>query len=449
MISDTVPSSDQSRMMLKRRILSLKGLWIGLTAGLVAVGFRLSLEFAEKYRNLFLEYSRSHGLIDMVLPAILLGMSVVIVVFVTSKFAPDAGGSGIPHLKGYLEGSNSLRAWRILFVKFVGGVIGIGSGLALGREGPTVQMGAATAKIFGDFLAPNRVERKILISAGAGAGLAAAFNAPLAGVFFILEELQHSLNQIVLVTAFVACVTADIVCRFIMGHLPVFHIKLTSFPGIDMFPFFLLLGLFLGFLGLFFNKSLLGSCDYFRHFTLMKKIQLAFGIGVGLAMIGLILPESLGTGTHLTENVLGNKVVFYQLIIYFLVRFVLTMISYSTGAPGGIFAPLLLLGALAGSFFGYIILFIYPIATFDFSVWGVLGMAGYFSAIVRAPITGTILILEMTGAYDLLLPLMIVSITSYSIPEYFKDKPIYEALLQRDLLRKKINHEKPMMNISL
>ena len=111
------------------------------------------------------------------------------------------------------------------------------------------------------------------------------------------------------------------------------------------------------------------------------------------------------------------------------------MVSYSTGAPGGIFAPLLLLGALIGSIFGFAAIGIYPDAGFDFTVWGVLGMAGYFSAIVRAPVTGTILILEMTGAYDLLLPLMIVSIISYSIPEYFKDKPIYEALMKRDLNR--------------
>jgi CIC family chloride channel protein len=112
------------------------------------------------------------------------------------------------------------------------------------------------------------------------------------------------------------------------------------------------------------------------------------------------------------------------------------MASYSTGAPGGIFAPLLLLGALAGSFFGHMVLKIYPGVTFDFSVWGVLGMAGCFSAIIRAPVTGTVLILEMTGAYDLLLPLMVVSIFSYSIPEFYKDKPIYEALLELDLKRR-------------
>ena len=424
-------SSDQSKIILKRRILSLKGLCIGLIAGLTAVGFRLSLEYAERLRNTFLGFSRSHEFYYWPLPAILFGLSIAMVVLVTLKFTPDAGGSGIPHLKGYLEGLLAFRAWRILFIKFIGGVIGIGSGLALGREGPTVQMGAAVAKIFGDFLAPNRVERKILISAGAGAGLAAAFNAPLAGVFFVMEELQNSFNRIVLVTAFVACVTADIVCRLLMGHLPVFHIAISRYPELGMFPFFILLGLFLGFLGLLFNKSLLAASVFVQRFTLINKILLASGLGIGFGLLGLILPESLGTGTDLIENVLKNTVASHQLLMYFILRFILTMVSYSTGAPGGIFAPLLLLGVLIGSFFGFVVLGFYPNADFDFSVWGVLGMAGYFSAIVRAPVTGTILILEMTGAYDLLLPLMIVSIISYSIPEYFKDRPIYEALMRQ------------------
>ncbi|MBI5592020.1 MAG: H(+)/Cl(-) exchange transporter ClcA [Deltaproteobacteria bacterium] len=422
---------DQPQFTLRRRILSLKGLCIGLIAGLTAVVFRLSLEYAEKLRDTFITFSQSHEFFYWLLPPVTFGLSIAMVVFVTLKFAPDAGGSGIPHLKGYLGGLFAFRGWRILIVKFVGGVIGIGSGLALGREGPTVQMGAAVAKILGDYLAPNRTERKILISAGAGAGLAAAFNAPLAGVFFVMEELHSNLNRNVLVTAFVACVTADIVCRLSMGHLPVFHIQILNYPEVSMIPFFMLLGIFLGFLGLLFNKSLLGGSVYVHRFTLFKKILLAFGLGIVFGLVGMFLPESLGTGMNLVENVLNNTFVSRQLLMYFILRFIFTMISYSTGAPGGIFAPLLLLGALIGSFFGHVVFGIYPDADFDFTVWGVLGMAGYFSAIVRAPVTGTILILEMTGAYDLLLPLMIVSIISYSIPEYFKDKPIYEALLHQ------------------
>jgi chloride channel protein, CIC family len=248
-------SADQPEIKLRRRILSLEGLCIGLMAGLLAVGFCLSLEWAERLRNTFLHFSVSHGYLYWLGPAILFGLLIALAVFLTSKFAPDAGGSGIPHLKGYIDGYFAFRAKRILLVKFIAGVIGIGGGLALGREGPTVQMGSAISKIMGDYIAPNRVERKILISAGAGAGLAAAFNAPLAAIFFVIEELQRSFNQIVLVTAFAACVTADVVCRVLTGELPVFHVSIAHYPTIRMAPFFLLLGVFLGFGGLLFNTD--------------------------------------------------------------------------------------------------------------------------------------------------------------------------------------------------
>jgi len=179
--------------------------------------------------------------------------------------------------------------------------------------------------------------------------------------------------------------------------------------------------------------------DFFQKFSTSKKIGIGVLIGVFCGMICFVIPEVLGTGTDLIKNVLDKQVGKYYVLMFLFIRFFLTMMSYSTGAPGGIFAPLLLIGALGGSLFGYVMLMIFPAISFNFSVWGVLGMAGCFSAIVRAPITGIILILEMTNEYYLLLPLMIVSIMSYSIPEFFKNAPIYEALLDRDLKRQKIH----------
>ncbi len=428
-------SSKDTQIKLRRRILSLKGLCIGLMAGLLAVCFRLSLEFAEKMRTIFIDFSVSNGQYYLLGPVVLFGLLIAIVVFITSKFEPDAGGSGIPHLKGYLSGLMAFHAKRIIFVKFIGGVIGMGSGLALGREGPTVQMGSAIAKIMGDYTASSGFERKILVSAGAGAGLAAAFNAPLAGVFFVIEELQCRLDQSVLVTAFAACVTADVICRIIIGELPVFHISIVNYPTINMIPSFLLLGIFLGLAGFCFNKIILASSACMKTTTYYKKTLFSLLVGISLGLIGLRLPEALGTGTDIIKHVFSNEVALYQLLFLFMLRLLVTTISYSTGAPGGIFAPLLVLGVLAGSFFGYIVFLIYPEASFDFSVWSILGMAGFFSAVIRAPITGIVLILEMTNAHNLLLPLMIVSIVSYGIPEYFKDKPIYHALLQQDLSR--------------
>ncbi len=428
----------RSTIRLRRRVLSLKGLCVGIFAGLVAVGFRLSLEAAEKFRETIISFAKSEFYF-LIVPIILFSLCIGLTLLMLFEIAPEASGSGIPHLKGCLKGFYQLRAWRVLFVKFVGGVLGIGSGLALGREGPTVQMGGAVGKIIGGYLSSQEIERKMLVSAGAGAGLAAAFNSPLAGVFFVLEELGNNFNALGLVTALVACVVSDVICRLVTGQLPVFHVAISYYPEIRMLPIFLILGVFSGFLGLLFNKTLIFSLNFFQSLNQQKKILLGILIGIFCGIICFFIPEILGGGTELIKNVLAKKIGLYHIMIFLFIRFFFTMICYSTGAPGGIFAPLLLIGALGGSLFGYAMLMFFPKISFDFSVWGVLGMAGCFSAIVRAPITGIILILEMTNQYYLLLPLMIVSITAYSIPEYFKDAPIYEALLDRDLKRQNIH----------
>ncbi|MBF0272582.1 MAG: H(+)/Cl(-) exchange transporter ClcA [Magnetococcales bacterium] len=425
----------QEKVLIKRRKLLLKCFWIGIVSGLMAISFRLSLEAAEKWRNSFLLSISSMDPPFLVIPSILCGLTTILVIYVTLKIEPDSSGSGIPHLKGYLEGFNRFRAWRILLVKFIGGIVGIGSCLALGREGPTVQMGAAIGKISGDYVSSNQTEHKILVSAGAGAGLSAAFNAPLAGVFFVLEELYKDFNQATLVAAFVSCITADIVCHVMIGTTPVLKVDLHTAPEINLLPLLLVFGIFIGFLGLLFNKLLLASSMHTQHFSLSKKILLGGLVGIVLGGTGLIFPECLGTGAELTMNILNHTMGIDKLALFFFLRFVFTIFSYNTGAPGGIFTPMLLLGVLSGTFFGYLTQLVYPNLT-DLSVWGILGMAGYFSAVVRAPITGTILILEMTSSYELLLPLMIVSIVSYSIPEFFSNKPIYEALLQKDLSKR-------------
>lgn len=413
-----------------------KSFAIGAISGLLAVFFRLALEYSEEIRNVLIKFASTGGQFYWFILSALFSITIMAVAYATSGVCPNAAGSGIPHLKGYLSGHNKFESWRILIVKFIGGVLGIGSGLALGREGPTVQMGAAVAKIVGEKVAPTKVEKKILISAGAGAGLAAAFNAPMAGVFFVLEELHSSFHQVVLISAFVASVTADIVCRLLMGRLPVFHVRITHYPEIGLFPYFLLFGAVLGLLGLAFNKTLLGTSGVVRRLALKHKIGLSGLLGLIFGATAFFYPETLGTGGSLIVGTLSGKAIINQLMLFLVLRFVFTMASYSTGAPGGIFAPMLLLGVLSGAIFGSLFSGFTAASPLDLAAWSVLGMAGLFSAVVRAPITGTILILEMTGAYDLLLPIMLVSIVAYGIPELFSDKPIYEAILQRDLEQK-------------
>ena len=346
--------------------------------------------------------------------------------------APEAAGSGIPHLKAVLARLRSLRWHVVLPVKFVGGALGIGSGLALGREGPTVQMGGALGAAVSQWLKVTPRERQTLIAAGAGAGLAAAFNAPLAGLIFVLEEVQRHFAPTVFGATFVAAMIADVMTRFFTNQLPVFHIDIIPTPPLMALPAFLGLGVVTGLLGVVFNRSLLGTMTCFARWVAGL---LAAGVGALVGLVGWFVPSVLGGGQRLVESVLQGHVALARIPLWFLLRFGLTMVSYGCGAPGGIFAPLLVLGSLLGLAVGELTHLCLP-GTIDHpGAFAVVGMAAYFAAIVRAPLTGIVLIVEMTNTYAQILPLFVACFAAYAVADFLGDEPIYEALLERDLRR--------------
>jgi len=232
---------------------------VGGLAGGLAVLFQWALFYAERLRNstlVNLHHYPSWGW--AVLPA----AGAVIGSFVgwlVSRFAPESSGSGIPHVEAVLWGLRPLRGRRVIPVKFAGGVLGIGAGLSLGREGPTVQMGAAIGKFVGDMLHVPRRSQGHLIASGAGAGLAAAFNAPLAGFIFVLEELQREFSPITYGTALIAALTAVMVTRAFTGQLPSFHIHGYPTPPLTALPLIALLGAMCGAVGVLFNRTLVGT----------------------------------------------------------------------------------------------------------------------------------------------------------------------------------------------
>lgn len=421
-------------LSLHRRRLALNAVILGICAGLVAVAFRVSLEKAEHFRQFFLSLFTG---IYFILPSVVLMTIIVAVVLVVTRFVPEASGSGIPHLKGVLHQGFAFRDVRVLVLKFFGGVASIGAGLALGREGPTVQMGGATGSILSRWFGSNEDERELLICSGAGAGLAAAFNAPLAGLLFVLEELQQKYDKFSLVTAFTATITGTLVCRAILGQSPVFNFRIMRYPALHLVFWCLAFGIVLGFAGLFFNLFLLKSLRHFGH----HKIFLAVSLGMALGFIGIYYPDLLGSGHNIIESLKTGRFALSLLFLLFFGRFFLTVLSYNTGAPGGIFAPLLLLGAILGAIFYHLVAYVHP-GEFQLETFLVLGMGGMFTAIVRSPLTGIILILEMTNEFYLLLPLMLVAIVAYGIPEYFFNRPVYDDLLGLQLERRKFNQKK-------
>jgi chloride channel protein, CIC family len=417
----------------QRRWVFPKAALVGAIAGLTALFFRISLAGADSIRNNFINLAHTNAEWGWIFPILYTMAGAVFSVFITRRFAPEAKGSGIPHLEAVLHRISELNWKRVLPVKFFGGIIAIGSGLALGREGPTVQMGGAIGDAISRFLKVSERERLTLISAGAGAGLAAAFNAPLSGLIFVLEEVRRDFQPIVFGAAFVAAVIADIVARMGSGQFPVFIIPSYSVPPLASLPIFALMGLIAGLLGVFFNRTLLLSINLYSKIP-GKFFPFAVAITGGfVGLVGWFSPVLIGSGHTLAETAMKNEVLLASIPLFFIIRIILTTTNYGIGAPGGIFAPLLVLGSLIGLAIGQIAHNFVPNAVPIPAVFAVVGMAAYFAAIVRAPLTGIMLIVEMTGNYSLMLPLLVSCFCAYAVAEFTKDLPIYEALLERDL----------------
>jgi CIC family chloride channel protein len=440
--SDITPSDigreirDFDRRQERRRRIVPRATLVGVLAGLVAAAFRLALETADRARDgLFRAAHTLPGFWGLPLVLAVCGGGAGAAVWLVRRFAPETSGSGIPHLKAVLHRLRGMNWRRVLIVKFTSGTLGIGSGLALGREGPTVQMGGALGQMVSGWLHSNARERHILIAAGAGAGLAAAFNAPLAGVIFVLEELRRDFAPGALTGAFVASVTADVVVRLITGQSPVFRVDNPPVPPLATLPLFLILGVVAGLLGVAFNRALLTSLRLFERASRWPLGLPAALVGVAIGLIGWFAPEALGGGGPLVQATLGGRIGIYALSVLLLLRFGLTMASYGTGAAGGIFAPLLVIGAQAGLLVGLLGQPLFPSAAGFGTSFAIVGMAALFTAIVRAPLTGIVLLLEMTLSYPLMLPLLAACFTAYAIADLLHDRPIYEALLERDLLR--------------
>jgi len=420
---------------------------IGLGAGLLAVLFRGTLTLAEHSRDSLLTSLHNHpswGWAILPLIGLILGS---LTGWAVLRWSPESSGSGIPHVKGVLLNVRKMRWATLVPVKFLGGVAVIGSGLSLGREGPTVQMGAAVGACIGRILKVRQRSMPQLIAAGSGAGLAAAFNAPLAGFIFVLEELQRELSPLTYGGALVAAVCADIVTRSILGQDTSLRVGAAAALPMGTLPLVVLLGGIAGVLGVAFNQCLLAAQRRAGKITEgvsigRARLRIPAWLLPGIAgiIVGLIawwLPDAIGGGHPVAERLSTNAyagAAIGALALLLIAKFGATVLSYASGAPGGIFAPMLVLGALVGLILQRTGALIWPSLADLGPSFAVLGMAAFFASSVRAPLTGIVLILEMTGNYQLLFALSVVCLVSYLVADSLGDRPIYDALLERDLL---------------
>jgi CIC family chloride channel protein len=412
--------------------------FVGAAAGLIGGAFRIALTELARGRTDMIIWAHHHGWLwfSWAIPTVLCAAGAAVACYLTQRFAPQTAGSGIPRVEAVLRHHLRPAAYWILPVKFIGGVLGIGSGLALGREGPTVQMGGTVGRLVSDVFRRWLPEPWTLIAAGAGAGLAVAFNAPLAAVIFVVEELLHRFSVRVFSATLLACITGPVVLRLMLGGATEFESsKLTALPT-DVLPSYLLLGLFAGLLGVAFNTSLVATMrlsDRAKNWPRGTKGAL---VGAAAGLLAWFAPGLVGGGERVAQDAIVSTIPWAALCGLLLARFALTIASYSSGAPGGIFAPLLALGALLGSAYAAAesTLFHHP---HDPAPYAIVAMAACFTAVVRSPLTGVVLLLEMTGSWPLILPMMAASFTAYSIPELLGNPPIYDSLRERDEARER------------
>lgn len=409
-----------------------EGIATGLVSGLVICLFRAVLAVAEYARHSF--YLRQ-AVSPLYYHLIWLGVVLCFAVALTwlARREPMAAGSGIPQVKGVLLGVMKLRWLSVLWVKIVGGVMAIGAGLSLGREGPSIQLGAVAAQGISRFLGRTKIEERYLMTSGASAGLAAAFNAPLAGVIFALEELHRNFSIMVLLPSMAAAFTATLLSRGIFGREAIF-----SFPNLQILPMeyyglVIVVALVVGLAGVVFNKGLL-SVGRFYSLPIFKQQshRILFALLVSI-VLGYTLPEVLGGGAELINSLAQAPVSLQMLLVFLVMKFLFTLISYGCGTPGGFFLPMLVIGALCGSVCSAILMSLGIISPMYGANIVVISMTALFASSVRAPITGTVLIMEMTGSYQQLLSLAIAAMVAFVVAELCHSKPIYEELLHRSL----------------
>ena len=440
-----------TRKLLRVRLF-LEGAIVGIFTGVIVAMLRFLLDEADIYRPILFAHVDSLG--KIISTALIM---ILIAIFLDTAISCDSqvAGSGVPQIKNILQGrAQMIKPFRLLIIKFFATVFAIGAGMSLGRAGISVQFGAIVGNFFSKIIYSDKkhhaaVEGNFLLTAGAGAGLAAVFNAPLAGVIFCIEELRKRFSQEMLIAAVSAAVSASFVVKIVFGVRPVFETitatplnvpTVITLPDLEMLAtmtaaplkfsaLFILLGVICGVSGAFFSKSLIFALKTYDRLKIFGVKRFALPLLLAVP-IGIELPQVLGCGNVLVDEMLLTRHALSLLIILLAGKVLYTLICFGTNAPGGLFLPVLVIGALIGNIFARIGNDL-GLFTADWTtLFIIFGMAAFFAAVVKVPITGSILILELTGQFEHLVGLLVVSGVAFLISDLCRGKPIFSALIK-------------------
>jgi len=410
-------------------VLALLAFAVGGSSGLVGAVFRLVLDRSDRFRGAVIDWAHGKEITGFVLVIGISAIATGLAAWLVRKFAPGAKGSGISDVEAVLRDEQPPPPLLLIPVKFVGGVLAMGAGLALGRDGPTAQMGAGIGHFLGTAFRRNQDDVKALLAAGAGAGIATGFSAPVAGAVFVLEELVRRFDTRITIPSLCASGSAIAVARLLLGNGPGFQPEPLPYSGFGTIPIFLVLGAIAGLLGVAYNHMLLGAVGAAERVGrwLPGEVR-AMTVGAAVGLLAWFGPGLVGGGDPITQRTLAGSDSMMVVAGVFLIRFGLVPVSYAAGTPGGLFTPLLVLGAQSGFVLGTLFCRWFPYLAERPAAFAVVGMAAFFTAVVRAPVTGIILVTEMTGCFTLLLPMLLACFAALTVPTLLGDPPIYDSL---------------------
>jgi CIC family chloride channel protein len=396
---------------------------IAVIAGLSAVLFTLAIQGTQH-----LLFGLSPSWTRLLLVPTLISL---ITGFLLAKFFPGARGSGVPQTKAAYHLQEGRIEAGIPIGKFITGALCVGSGHSMGREGPSVQIGAGLASWIGRFFQLSPERSKSLVPVGAAAALAAAFNTPVAAVLFSLEEIIGDMNAPLIGTTVVASVTAVIVERSILGDEVLFRVPAYHLAHPAELIGYAVLGILGGLISVAFCKGLLRLRAFFLALPERTVILQPAAGGLAAGIMLAFVPQVMGVGYQYVDQALSGGLVLKVMVLLCAAKLVATVISYASGNAGGIFAPSLYIGAMAGGAFGILMQRLAPFPTGGPGAYALVGMGVLFAGIIRAPMTSVFMIFELTQDYQILVPLMVANMLSLLISRHFQPKPVYQALLEQ------------------
>lgn len=402
---------------------------VGVLTGLSAATFKLLLKQGARLRGELAHWAHGGpwGLVVVVLACAACAAAAAALVH---RIEPHAEGSGIPRVEAVADGRVRPDRFRILPVKYIGGLLAISSGMALGREGPSVQMGGSAAVIVATLTRRNLADLRLLVAGGAAAGLATAFNAPIAGGVFVLEELLKRFDPRTTIATLVASGSGFAAARLLVSPDTEFHMQPLGDPRLLESGWVVAIGLVTGVLGVLYNEAVMRTLRRADASRMPREVRAA-ATGVLVGLVVWTAPALAGSGDNLTQNALSGHGPLLVVIGMFVVRFALGVVSYAAATPGGLFAPMLVLGSQSGLAVGLIAAQLTPHAMPSLPACALIGMAAFFTASVHAPVTGLILATEMTGNTNQLPPMLGACAIAMLVAVALRSEPIYERLSHR------------------